>query len=143
MSSVGQIEKKTQARVVKLFREQFGYDYLGDWTEREGNRNIEEELLRIFLRKTQGYDEALITRALHLLDKAAGEALFFLHQLGGGTDNRVAMKEESLDGIGQGQAEFGQHFAVLPADGTCHVDSLVPPGRLGDIFDNKAKQTPP
>jgi hypothetical protein len=46
MSSVGQIEKKTQAHVVRLFREQLGYDYLGDWTEREGNRNIEEELLK-------------------------------------------------------------------------------------------------
>ena len=34
MSSVGQIEKKTQARVVKLFRDQLAYDYLGDWTDR-------------------------------------------------------------------------------------------------------------
>ena len=34
MSTVGQIEKKTQARVVKLFREQLGYDYLRDWTDR-------------------------------------------------------------------------------------------------------------
>ena len=73
MSTVGQVEKKTQARVVKLFREQLGYDYLGDWTEREGNRNIEEELLRGFLRDKQRYDEALIARALHLLDKAAGD----------------------------------------------------------------------
>ncbi len=36
MSTVGQIEKKTQRRVVKLFREQLGYDYLGDWAERIG-----------------------------------------------------------------------------------------------------------
>ena len=41
MSTVGQIEKKTQQRVVKLFRDTLGYDYLGDWTDREGNRNIE------------------------------------------------------------------------------------------------------
>ncbi|MEK7731119.1 MAG: HsdR family type I site-specific deoxyribonuclease, partial [Planctomycetota bacterium] len=73
MSTVGQREKKTQRRVVKLFREQLGYDYLGDRTDREGNRNIEEELLRAFLRDRQGYDEALVTRALHLLDKAAGD----------------------------------------------------------------------
>ncbi len=50
-STVGQIEKKTQQRAVKLFREQLGYDYLGDWTEREDNRNIEEDLLRTFLRE--------------------------------------------------------------------------------------------
>ena len=73
MSTVGQIEKKTQQRVVKLFREQLGYDYLGDWTDREGNRNIEEKYLRTFLREKQGCDEALITRALHLLDKAAAD----------------------------------------------------------------------
>ncbi len=73
MSTVGQIEKKTQARVVKLFRERLGYEYLGDWEEREGNCNIEEELLRAFLRIKQGYDDALITRALHLLEKAAGD----------------------------------------------------------------------
>jgi len=46
MPSVGQIERKTQQRVVKLFREQFGYAYLGDWTEREGNANIEPAQLR-------------------------------------------------------------------------------------------------
>jgi type I restriction enzyme R subunit len=73
MSTVGQIEKKTQQRVVRLFREQLGYDYLGDWTEREGNRNIEEDLLRRFLCEKQGYDEALIMRALHVLDKAVGD----------------------------------------------------------------------
>jgi len=54
---------------VTLFREQLGYGYLGDWTDREDNRNIEEALLRTFLCDTQGYDEALIARALHLLDK--------------------------------------------------------------------------
>lgn len=73
MSTVGQIEKKTQLRVVKLFREQLHYDYLGDWTEREGNRNMEEDLLRRFMREKQGCAEGLITRALHLFNKAAGD----------------------------------------------------------------------
>jgi type I restriction enzyme R subunit len=65
MSTVGQREKRTQQRVVTLFREQLGYDYLGDWTDREGNRNLEEEYLRTFLRDKQGCDEALISRALY------------------------------------------------------------------------------
>jgi len=73
MTDVGQRERETQRRVVKLFRDTLDYDYLGDWTDRPGNSNIEEGLLRTFLRETQGYDEALITRALHLLDKAAGD----------------------------------------------------------------------
>ena len=41
MSTVGQREKATQARVVKLFRERLGYDYLGDWIDETDNRNIE------------------------------------------------------------------------------------------------------
>jgi len=49
--------------VVRLFRDTLDYDYLGDWTDREGNRNIEEDLLRKFLHEKQEYDEALITRA--------------------------------------------------------------------------------
>ncbi|MEK7768951.1 MAG: hypothetical protein AAB286_04425 [Pseudomonadota bacterium] len=46
MSTVGQREKRTQKRVVTLFREQLGYDYLGDWTDRACNRNIEQDDLR-------------------------------------------------------------------------------------------------
>ena len=72
MSTVGQIEKKTQQRVVKLFRDALHYDYLGDWTDRDGNANIEPELLRAWLKK-QGVDEPLIARALYLLDKTAGD----------------------------------------------------------------------
>src|SRR5208337_565827 len=51
MSTVGQIEKKTQARVVKLFRDTLRYDYLGDWEEREGNACIETGLLSAWLNK--------------------------------------------------------------------------------------------
>src|SRR3989304_3152335 len=72
MSSVGQIEKGTQARVVKLFRHTLRYDFLGDWIDREDNRNIEPELLSAFL-KTQGHDESLITKVLYQLEKAAGD----------------------------------------------------------------------
>jgi len=72
MSTVGQKEKKTQERVVKLFRDSLGYEYLGNWIDRVGNRNVDNGLLTGFL-KRQGYDEALIVRAIHLLDKAAGD----------------------------------------------------------------------
>jgi type I restriction enzyme R subunit len=73
MTDIGEIERRTQQRIVALFRNELGYAYLGDWRDREGNRNVEEQLLRAFLTDTQGYDAALITRALHLLDKAAGD----------------------------------------------------------------------
>ncbi|MEI7821622.1 MAG: HsdR family type I site-specific deoxyribonuclease [Verrucomicrobiota bacterium] len=72
MSTIGQIEKRTQRRVVKLFRETLRYDYLGDWTDRENNRNIEPGLLSAWLKKS-GVAEELITRAIHQLEKAAGD----------------------------------------------------------------------
>ena len=69
MSTVGQIEKKTQARIVALFQERLHYDYLGNWIDRD-NRNIEPELLTTWL-KQQGVSYTLITRALYELNKAA------------------------------------------------------------------------
>ena len=51
MSTVGQKERKTQQRVVKLFRDTLGYSYLGNWEDREENRNIEPERLRAWLEK--------------------------------------------------------------------------------------------
>ena len=71
--SVGQIEKRTQQRVVALFRETLGYVYLGDWIDREDNRNIEPDRLRAWL-KSQGHEAALIEKALHELNKAAFDA---------------------------------------------------------------------
>ena len=62
-STVGQIEKKTQARIVTFFRNTLGYEYLGDWSERE-NQNIEPVLLSTWLER-QGYGAVLIEKALH------------------------------------------------------------------------------
>jgi type I restriction enzyme R subunit len=70
MSDVGQIERNSQNRVVKLFQNRLDYDYLGDWEEREDNSNIEEELLRRFLNH-QGYDKPLIEKAIFELERAA------------------------------------------------------------------------
>lgn len=72
MSQVGQIERATQKRVVKLFQSALGYDYLGDWSDRVGTRNIDDALARQFL-KRQGCDDALITKALHQFNKIAGD----------------------------------------------------------------------
>ena len=69
-SNVGQRERLTQDRVVELLQTQLDYTYLGNWYNRENNRNIEAELLREWLRG-RGVSEALITRALYELDKAA------------------------------------------------------------------------
>lgn len=70
MSKVGQIERLTQNRIVKLFTEQLGYKYLGYWEDRPDNSNIENELLKNYLRR-KGYSENLINKALDNLYKAA------------------------------------------------------------------------
>lgn len=45
MSDLGQPERATQNRIVALFRDELGYRYLGDWSDRGGNSNVEEALL--------------------------------------------------------------------------------------------------
>ena len=72
MTTVGHIEKITQKRVIKLFCDELGYRNLGDWSERSENSNIEESLLEAYL-KQQGYDDVLIKRAIHIVEKAADD----------------------------------------------------------------------
>lgn len=70
MSTVGQRERHTQQQVLRFFRDELGYRYLGDWKDRDGNRNIEEDLLRDWLAR-QGHEERVINRVLRELDQAA------------------------------------------------------------------------
>lgn len=70
MSSVGQIERLTQNRIVKLFREKLDYDYLGNWEDRPTNSNIEETLLKNYLTKA-GYSDELSKRAIYHLQSEA------------------------------------------------------------------------
>ncbi len=73
MSTVGQKERKTQNQVIKLFTKKLGYDYLGDRHEHLDNRNVEETLLRTFLKEKQGYTEDQINKALYEFNKIAGD----------------------------------------------------------------------
>ncbi len=70
MSDVGQLERKTQDRVVRMFVDRLGYRFLGNRQYRPGNSNIEEADLRAWLKK-RGTSDTLITRALHRLGGAA------------------------------------------------------------------------
>ncbi len=65
MDAIGQPERATQNRVIALFRDELGYRYLGDWSDR-ANSNIEEGLLTEWLAKS-GYSPAQIGVALHKL----------------------------------------------------------------------------
>ncbi len=70
MGIVGQKERITQNRVVRLFQEQLKYTYLGNWETRDRNRNIEADLLSQWL-KRQAVSDILITKTLRELDQAA------------------------------------------------------------------------
>lgn len=78
---VGQIERKTQNRIVKVFCDRLGYDYLGNWEDRDNNSNIEEEYLRGFLVKTKKYSEKIIDKAIAELKKIAGSQVMSLYDL--------------------------------------------------------------
>ena len=62
-------ERVTQSRVIKLFREELGYRFLGDWSDR-ANRHIEEDLLTGWLGR-RGHAPELISRVLDLLGREA------------------------------------------------------------------------
>lgn len=77
---VGQVERRTQNRIVGLLRDELGYEYLGNWEERENNSNLEEELLRSALFK-RGYDNALIDRAILELKRVVGNQTKNVYEL--------------------------------------------------------------
>lgn len=78
--SVGEKEKNTQERIIKLFVNELGYTYLGDFTDCPNNSNIEQEYLSTFLRK-QGYSEILIGKAIRELVNQAGNQQLSLYDL--------------------------------------------------------------
>jgi type I restriction enzyme R subunit len=66
MSDVGKPERVTQERVIKLFQNELGYRYLGDWSDRLGNSNVEPDILGAWLKK-RGVAAPEITVAIYRL----------------------------------------------------------------------------
>lgn len=83
MSNVGQRERITQNRIVQFFQKELGYRYLGDWQDRDNNKNIEIGILTNWLKK-RGISDALINRAIRQLDAAAalgeGKKLYYANK---------------------------------------------------------------
>lgn len=78
-SKVGQLERLTQNRVIRVFREELGYRYLGNWEERENNSNVEEELLRAWL--LPRYGENLTGKAIYEFTKVASDQSKSLYEV--------------------------------------------------------------
>lgn len=98
--SVGEREKKTQERVIKLFVNELGYTYLGDFTDRPNNSNIEQEYLRAFLQK-QGYSDVLIDHAIRELVNTAGNQQLSLYDLNKATYALLRYGAKVSESVGQ------------------------------------------
>ncbi len=106
MSEVGKPERETQNRIIALFRKELGYRYLGDWTDRPGNSNIEEGLLTEYLTRC-GYSKEKIDRAIYLLRNEAdnpnrslydnNKAVYSLLRYGVGVKTEAGKVTESVN----------------------------------------------
>ena len=79
MAPIGQRERMTQDRVIRLFQQVLKWDYLGNWEDRANNRNVEEDLLRAYLE--QHYSPAVVTKAIHHLTRVAGDQARSLYEV--------------------------------------------------------------
>lgn len=71
-NDIGKPERATQNRIIQLFKNELGYDYLGNWEEGARTQPIEEDLLHRFLTQAQGYSSILARKAIDKLVNAAG-----------------------------------------------------------------------
>ncbi len=81
-TNIGQRERLTQNRIVKLLNKTLGYEYLGNLEDRPDNSNIEKDKLTKFLQR-QGYSQSLIEKALWELSTVSenqNKDLFYVNQ---------------------------------------------------------------
>lgn len=97
--SIGQKEKVTQNRVIKLFVDELGYTYLGNFTERK-NSNIEIELLEKFLVRKK-YSRTLINRAIKILLDTANNQSQNLYDLNENTYKKLRYGVNVSEHVGQ------------------------------------------
>lgn len=70
MSKIGKIERETQNRLVKLFKDELGYRYLGNLQDNEDNSNVIDNVLKEHLLR-KGYSEKVLGKAIFEFNKAA------------------------------------------------------------------------
>ena len=78
--TIGEIERITQNRVVKLFQDKLKYRYLGNWEKNEDNSNIDTDILSQYLSES-GYNQTLINKALFTFKKVAEDQTSSLYDV--------------------------------------------------------------
>lgn len=99
-TTVGQLERNTQNRVVALFQERLGYDYLGNWEDREGNANIELELLLQNL-LARGVSESLAKKAIAEFLRTANNQTLSLYDLNKQTYDQLRYGVKVKENLGE------------------------------------------
>lgn len=106
---INPIERITQNRIIKLFQEQLGYIYYGNWEKREHNSNVEQELLKKNLLQ-RGYSETLANKAVKEVYDLANTNAGNLY------DRNKAMYSLLRYGV-KARPELGEHFeTIFPID---------------------------
>jgi type I restriction enzyme R subunit len=70
MSKIGEIERRTQNRVVSFLKDLPAYTYLGTWQDAPRSTNIETDILTDWLR-SRGYDVEVVRKAVRQLIRTA------------------------------------------------------------------------
>lgn len=78
MSIVGQIERETQNRLVKLLQDNLGYQYLGNWEKQLNSNLIEKDYLAF--QTYQGVSEDLAKKSFRELERIASNGSVKLYQ---------------------------------------------------------------
>ena len=79
MSKIGQIERITQNRVIKVFQNDLDYTYLGNWKDVPRTSSIEKDRLGDWL-TSQGYSDSLQKRVFRELDLATALGPVEIHR---------------------------------------------------------------
>ncbi|MBU2592404.1 HsdR family type I site-specific deoxyribonuclease, partial [Patescibacteria group bacterium] len=120
---VGQLERKTQNRIIELFKDKkrLDYDYLGNWEDREKNSNVEEKLLRKYLKSTKKYSDKIINKAITELQKIASNQIMSLFELNKEIYGRLRYGISLREELGESSQEVNfidwenpenNHFAI-------------------------------
>ncbi|SDP94803.1 type I restriction enzyme, R subunit [Mucilaginibacter sp. OK268] len=72
-SKVGQLERVTQNRIIKIMQDELQYRYLGNWEDRDNNSNVEESILLNWLVEQQQHDPQLADKAIYEFTKVTNQ----------------------------------------------------------------------